>query len=247
MEFKSYDKNSEKGIIKLDPRTKIFTLLILSFMVFTELPLYIIAIMSFIPFICLFLSKHQKMAIIYLIIFIVAKLSQIYLVPITTGILNVFVVGFSYTFSRMLPIGMMAMYFFITTKVSEIISSLERIKIPRYITIPIAVIFRYIPTVYEDIKAIRDAMKMRGIGLNIESLKAPHKLIEYILVPILINAVKTSDELTAASLSRGLSNPNKRTNICNINFGIIDIIISTISLFGFIFFILYQIGGISIV
>ncbi|KZX14289.1 energy-coupling factor transporter transmembrane protein EcfT [Methanobrevibacter oralis] len=247
MELSSYDKNSENGILKLDPRTKLFSLVLLSFMAFTEVPLYITVVFSLIPFFCLFLSNHKKIAIIYIIMFILAKLSQIYLVESTTGILNIFVVGFSYTFARMLPIGLMAVYFFITTKVSEIIASLEQIKMPRYVTIPISVIFRYVPTVFEDIKAIRDAMKMRGIGLNIDSLKAPHKLIEYLFIPILINAVKTSDELTAASLSRGLSNPNERTNICEINFGKSDIIVSAVVIIGFLLFILSKFGGITIV
>lgn len=133
----------------------------------------------------------------------------------------------------MLPILMMGYYTITTTKVSEFIASMEKSNIPRDIIIPVSVVFRYIPSVFEEIKSITDAMKMRGFGLNIKSLKNPLKLIEFYMIPILISAVKTADELSAASLTRGLSNPEPRTHLLEAKLIELDYALLAITFIGF--------------
>ena len=39
---------------------------------------------------------------------------------------------------------------------------------------------------------------------------------------LIIMAAKAADELTIASITRGIESPNKRTSIIRINFGILD-------------------------
>lgn len=217
----------------LDPRTKIIILAILSFMVFNDASLYISGILVLIPFICLFFSNHKKSAAIYILVYILAKYIQIYILPTATGLMAIILITFSYTASRMLPILMMGYYTLTTTKVSEFISSMERSNIPRDIIIPVSVVFRYIPSVFEEIKSITYAMKMRGFGLNIKSLKNPLKLIEFYMIPILISAVKTADELSAASLTRGLSNPDSRTHLLEVELRKLDYTLLAITFIGF--------------
>ncbi len=217
----------------LDPRTKIIILAILSFMVFNDVSLYISGILVLIPFICLFFSNHKKSAVIYILVYVLAKYIQIFILPTATGLIAIILITFSYTASRMLPILMMGYYTIKTTKVSEFISSMERSNIPRDIIIPVSVVFRYIPSVLEEIKSITDAMKMRGFGLNIKSLKNPLKLIEFYMIPILISAVKTADELSAASLTRGLSNPEPRTHLLEVKLTKLDYSLLAITFIGF--------------
>ena len=217
----------------LDPRTKIIILAILSFMVFNDVSLYISGILVLIPFICLFFSNHKKSAVIYILVYVLAKYIQIFILPTATGLMAIILITFSYTTSRMLPILMMGYYTIKTTKVSEFISSMERSNIPREIIIPVSVVFRYIPSVLEEIKSITDAMKMRGFGLNIKSLKNPLKLIEFYMIPILISAVKTADELSAASLTRGLSNPEPRTHLLEVKLTKLDYSLLAITFIGF--------------
>lgn len=235
--------NEEKTFFNLDPRTKIFLLVILSFMVFNDAPFYISGILVLIPFLCLFFSNHKKTAIIYIALYFIAKYIQIYLLPSSTGIIAIILITVSYTTSRMLPILLMGYYTISTTKVSEFIASMERSNVPKDITIPFSVIFRYIPSVYEEIKSITNAMKMRGFGLTLKSLKNPLKMIEFYMVPILISAVKTSDELSAASLTRGLSSPNKRTHLIKVKFMLLDYILISIAIVGFLVYAFYFIGG----
>ena len=217
----------------LDPRTKIIILAILSFMVFNDVSLYVSGILVLIPFICLFFSNHEKSAVIYILVYVLAKYIQIYILPTATGLVAILLITFSYTASRMLPIIMMGYYTITTTKVSEFIASMENSNIPQNIIIPVSVVFRYIPSVFEEIKSITDAMKMRGFGLNIKSLKNPLKLIEFYMIPILISAVKTADELSAASLTRGLSNPEPRTHLLEVKLTKLDYALLAITFIGF--------------
>ena len=228
----------------LDPRTKIIILAILSFMVFNDVSLYISGILVLIPFICLFFSNHKKSAVIYIIAFLIAKYIQIHILPTATGLVAIVLITFSYTVSRMLPILMMGYYTITTTKVSEFISSMEKSNIPKEISIPLSVIFRYIPSVYEEIKSITNAMKMRGFGLNVKSLKNPLKLIEFYMIPILVSAIKTADELSAASLTRGLSNPKGRTHLIEVKLNKMDYALLAISFIGLGVYAYYFFGGV---
>lgn len=233
----------ELGQFKLDPRTKIIILVIISFMVFNEAPIYVSGILVLIPFICLFFSNYKKAAVIYVVLYVAAKYIQIFLLPNSTGIISIILVTFSYTSSRMLPILIMGYYTIASTKVSEFISAMEKSNVPKDIIIPLSVVFRYIPSIIEEIKSITNAMKMRGFGLTVKSFKNPLKLIEFYMVPILISAVKTSDELSAASLTRGLSNPKKRTHMVDTEFSKLDYSLLLISVIGFLIYVFYFIGG----
>lgn len=217
----------------IDPRTKIIILAILSFMVFNDVSLYVSGILVLIPFICLFFSNHKRSALVYIAVYALAKYIQFFLLPYAIGFVAIVLITFSYTASRMLPILMMGYYTISTTKVSEFIASMEKSSIPRDIIIPVSVVFRYIPSVFEEIKSITDAMKMRGFGLNVKSLKNPLKLMEFYMVPILISAVKTADELSAASLTRGLSNPEARTHLLEVKFTKLDYVLLSVTFIGF--------------
>ncbi len=240
-------KLTNKSGFHMDPRTKIFILIILSFMVFNDAPLYISGILILIPFTSLFLSNHKKMATSYILLYLIATYLKIYVNPSLTGPSSMISASFTYTITRMLPVIIMGTYTVITTKVSEFVASMEEINVPKYIIIPLSVIFRYLPTIYEEIKSIRNAMRMRGIGLNFKTLKTPLKLVEFYMIPILISAVKTSDELSAASLTRGLSNPQRRTHLEIVNFSKTDAIFIIFAILGVVMYAYYFIGDILLV
>ena len=66
-------------------------------------------------------------------------------------------------------------------------------------------------------------MKLRGIGLNVGNvLTHPIQTIEYILVPLLSSSIKIGDELSAASVARGLGMDRQRTSIYDVKLCIWD-------------------------
>ena len=62
----------------------------------------------------------------------------------------------------------LAMGYFIvqTTQVETLIQGLERLKVSRKVTLPLAVMFRFIPTIKEESSAVKDAMTMRQIDVK---------------------------------------------------------------------------------
>lgn len=133
-------------------------------------------------------------------------------------------VGFSfalymvlYFVSRMTLIAIFANYITKTTSVSEMLEALNRLRIPRSISVPFSVLLRFAPTMRHEIRALHENMRIRGVirGRR-DALFHPVKCIEYTLVPLLMRAVKIADELSASALIRGLDSERKRVSIVNL-------------------------------
>ena len=158
----------------------------------------------------------------YIAVFSVFYAVQIYVLPHLTGILKFLVLFTTGFFCRILPSVAIAAYAVKTTTVSELISGMERIHMPKEVTIPLTVMFRFFPTVFQESEAISDAMKMRGIKLG---GKKSSKILEYKLIPMITCSVKIGEELSAAAITRGLGAPVKRTNICQLKFNFADVVL----------------------
>ena len=123
-----------------------------------------------------------------------------------------------------------------TTTVSEFIAAMEKLHVSQKITIPLAVMFRFFPTVVEEAGSINKAMAMRDIKFG--GTKAL-QMLEYRLIPMMTCSVKIGQELSAASLTRGLCGPGKRTNICKIGFDWCDVV-TFIALGGGLLFVILR-------
>lgn len=70
---------------------------------------------------------------------------------------------------------------------------------------PLSVLFRFFPTLGEEARAVGSAMRMRNLRLG---KAGPVSLVEYRLVPLISCAVQIGEDLSAASLTRGLGAPS---------------------------------------
>ena len=105
----------------------------------------------------------------------------------------------------------------------------NKINISQKITIPLAIMLRYIPTIREDWIYIKDAMKLRNLTPSILGLlKRPSTTLECIYVPFIITASKAADELSIAAITRGIENPNKRSCFVEIKYKLNDYIVITV-------------------
>ena len=142
---------------------------------------------------------------------------------------------------RLFPAFAMGNYIIKSTTASECITSLSRMHIGRNITIPLSVLFRFLPTMQEESAAIKDAMRMREIQFGTKKFwQNPMALLEYRFIPLMISVVKIGDELSAAALTRGLDNPAKRSSITRVGFTCYDaiaVVISGVMLFVTLFII----------
>ena len=142
------------------------------------------------------------------------------------GSVQVMLVAFFGLVHKVYPCGFLSGIILSTTKIGEFLSAMNRSHISRKIVVPIAVMLRYMPTIREDWRFIKDAMKMRDVSPSLKSfLKHPGMTIECIYVPLMMAASKTADELTIASVTRGIENPKPRTSLVQVRFGIGDLIV----------------------
>ena len=104
-----------------------------------------------------------------------------------------------------------------TIRVGEFFSAMARLRVPKKLTIPLAVMLRYLPTIREDWHYIKDAMRLRDVSPTLSGfLKAPATTVNCFYIPLLTAASKAADELSIASVTRGIENPAPRTCLIQI-------------------------------
>ena len=209
----------------MDPRTKLLLLTFVSVFVLGnaggDAAAEFRVALNYLPLLLLLGARQWKKAIAVVIIYSVAYFLSMLVMPHCKGLLNFLLLAMCGIVLRFLPGIMTGMYVVSTTTVSEFISAMERMHVSQKITIPLAVMFRFFPTVLEESNSINKAMTMRDIKFGGKKVL---KMIEYRLIPMMTCSVKIGQELSAASLTRGLGGPDKRTNICKLGFGWCDVL-----------------------
>ena len=110
-----------------------------------------------------------------------------------------------------------------TTKISEFLSAMGRIHAPKTLTVALAVMLRYLPTIREDWRFIKDAMRLRDVAPSAGGfIRHPAMTVECLYVPLMMSASKAADELSIAAMTRGIENPRPRSCLVQIKFGAAD-------------------------
>lgn len=217
------------GRPRLDPRTKVLLLIAVNVIMVSGraegIALIVRPAVALVPFFLLADEGKGRLALAYLAAFAPAAAIEIFLIPATEGAASLLCIVVSALFARILPSLAMGYYALSTTTVSEFVAAMERLRVPRSIVIPLSVMFRFIPTVVEEAGFVSDSMRMRGIDGR-ALLKNPVVALEYRVVPLVVCVVKIGEELSAAALTRGLGNPVRRTNVCEIGFRWLDTVLA---------------------
>lgn len=120
---------------------------------------------------------------------------------------------------KVLPCVLVAYWVVETTGVGEFSAALWKSRVPRNAIVTTSVIFRCFPTIGEEWRAIRSAMKMRGIGTGPSAwIVHPVRTLVCLYVPLFASVATISDELAAAALCRGLDDPGPHTSLSEIGF-----------------------------
>ncbi|SCM81461.1 putative Cobalt transport protein [uncultured Sporomusa sp.] len=206
--------DKRNGLRDVDPRVKIIITLAFSTMLFCtakELTILISLLMVFVIFL---FSGMVKKSIKFIFAYIIIVVFN-YVINLTSiESLTVLLSAITYTMLKFIPMIMLSYWLFSTVQVNELIVALEQMKIPKSIILSLAVLFRFLPTVTEELGYIRATMKMRSIDLSFKrAILQPVKTTEYIMIPLLLRSVKISDELATAALTRGIDGENKRTSL----------------------------------
>lgn len=210
--------------MRLDPRTKLFMVFVVSAIVMmsatTPLLWAVRIAVTMVPIILLITEKHYASAFRFLVLYGIA-LALLFglLSERSTGIIAALLLGYCSIIVQFLPAMITAWYVVRTTKIGEFVSAMQRMHVPDGITISLAVVMRFFPTIKEEYASIRDAMKMRGVMLGGGNAA---KMIEFRMIPLLFSCVNIGDELSAAAITRGLGGKVKRTSATELKMKAVD-------------------------
>lgn len=224
MTARSSSRN-DRGLFNLDPRTK-FVLTVLCIVAVTIAPTlkYELIVVAGVAFLGILLGRWRYALIgagVYALIYALTGWAATGTEGMARGVL----LAFFGLVHKVYPCGMMAALVVRTTNVSEFLAAMNRARVPKKIVVPIAVLLRYLPAIREDWFAINDAMRMRDVNPSlIGFLTKPVMTVQCIYVPLMMSASKAADELSIASLTRGIENPAPRGSLVQIQPGIADII-----------------------
>lgn len=117
---------------------------------------------------------------------------------------------------RMFPCLMTGALMLTCTPLRYLIVALRQLHIPQKLIVAISVTLRYFPAIREEIGYIRDAMKLRNIrGLD---------RLECTVMPLMVSATETAEELSAAAVTRGIENPARKTSAVSLRMPAADCI-----------------------
>lgn len=221
---------------KLDPRTKLFMVLVVSTIIMmsatTTLQWVIRMIITLIPIGLLIVEKKYASAIRFLVLYSVALILTFrFMSEESGGLIQSLLIGYCGIVVQFLPSIITAWYVVRTTKIGELMSAMQKMHVPNGITIALAVVMRFFPTIKEEYASIRDAMKMRGVMLGGGNAL---RMVEFRMIPLLFSCVNIGDELSAAAITRGLGGKVQRSSVVELKLSIID--------YAFIFFFTIAIG-----
>ena len=201
----------------LDPCTKLFLILLCVLSAVFAPNLYFQFVL--VTFIGLLAAVNGKWRYALRGIFAYALICAftVWCMGVLTGTWRTMFVAFLGLVHKVYACGMLAGLVISTTKVGEFLSAMARLHIPKKLTIPIAVMLRYLPTIREDWRFIKDAMRLRDVSPSLWGfLKAPAMTVNCLYVPLLTAASRAADELSIAAVTRGIENPKPRTCLVTI-------------------------------
>ncbi|HAQ9721391.1 TPA: energy-coupling factor transporter transmembrane component T [Streptococcus agalactiae] len=203
-----------------NPITKITVILILGFAAIHYnsdiFALSLVIICSILYIINGYFIDAVKNLILYFIIFSIPNYEGMYHFNLLIKMVLSFLILVKIAY---LPL-MFGKYFIRTTDVGSIISSMDKLKVPYYFSIPIAVMFRFFPSFLEERKNIKIAMKIRGIRtIN------PIKYLRYVSIPLLIISSNLIDDISKAAETKCIADPVKKQRYIKLKIKAIDIIL----------------------
>lgn len=187
-----------------------------------------------------FLEGDRKRALYYVISFLALIILEDYLLSpeYVTSYIALFLVGGR----RFLPCFMIGGSI-LKGSVHEFIVTMRTWHMPEGLLIAIAVMMRFLPMIKEHYRMICDSLKIRGIFTSRWMIiRHPLMFFEYILVPLLMNATRIAQDLTIASMTKGVASQKRKTSYMTYRFGLVDY-----AAYGFmVIFVLAFITGVTL-
>ena len=205
-----------------DPRTILLAIFVLNALVMSQLPIAITFLVAGIALLALLSTRCYSWALGFLAVE-GTWIACIYLFPrIWPSALTAFLVVLGFWMIKLCTVGGLAGYAIKAIVPGELVAGLRELRIPIAITVPLVVLLRFIPTVFREYRAVREAMSLRGLQMGWRALLHPLHFLEMVLVPLLASCARTADEMTAAGMVRGLGSTICPSTLKQLRFNRLD-------------------------
>jgi energy-coupling factor transport system permease protein len=102
----------------------------------------------------------------------------------------------------------------LSSRVKELLSTLKALRLPLFIYLPATVMIRFIPSFINDVRLIRESLKIKGYAVNPLTLTLrPALTLRLLFAPIVVRALRSSDELAVAAEIKGIGYADRMTFI----------------------------------
>lgn len=250
--------NGDSFVHNLDPRTKLFILVLISLTAFISSELTVAILLFILVSVMAFFSglfaewlKSLRL-IVPLLMFIV--LIELFFCPESSGeiffsgqagILNPVLsegsIGYSaFLGFRLLSIAGISFLFILTTGYSDFIKSLQLMKIPSIITFSMGYALRATTVLSGDANAVMDAQRSRGLEFDRNSFFRNRNKLIALFIPLTVTVLNRSSQVSDAMQCRGYGSEEKETIYNPPSFKRNDLVICLFFCFFLIFLLFFS-------
>lgn len=112
-----------------------------------------------------------------------------------------------------------------TTSPTQLAAAFRAWRIPRPISVTLAVMLRFFPVVGSEAAAVTDALRLRGLAGTGGLLRHPVLVLERFTVPMIAASLRASEDLSASAILRGLGSRRTPTSMWPPRFGPSDLLL----------------------
>jgi len=129
-------------------------------------------------------------------------------------------------FLRVLVLAHTIVVLAVSSRVQDVMTSLKTLGLPFFIFLPAAVMVRFVPEFINDVKLIRESMRIKGFHTGILSVTLhPFLLMRLLLMPLTIRALRSADTLAVAAELKGMDGRSPMTRAASSGPGFWDILV----------------------
>lgn len=200
--------------IPFDPRTLFVLLMLTNFFAFMDKSfemegLWLISLFFFMVYCQLTVAGLKLMGLFGAILFF----QYVVLPNDLPAFVTIFAIMSAYI-RKVIPSIMVGAVMVKRIPLSYFVLAMRKCRLPEKLILALTVTIRYFPTIGQERRYIKDALKMRQVS-GIQQFEA-------YMVPIMVSAINTADELSAAAVTRGVESPVKKTSHVTIGFAAKD-------------------------
>lgn len=203
----------EKGRLTLDVRSKLIFLVLFNIIGFLVMEKWQEAICMGLVVVLIGLEGLYGLAMKGVAYYIIFSGIQMWLLNQNNRFFAMFSIAII-MFLKVMPMIFLAKMIFKTVKVGQLISALQKMKMPKEIIITLAATIRFFPMLKEEVGTLLEGLKLKGVtNVWLSMVVHPVSSFEKVIMPLMLRLNIVAEELSAAIITRGIEADNQRTSI----------------------------------